>query len=397
MKDADRSPRTPWTLRRVLFQLHLWTGLIFCLPFVILGISGTILTYDEELADLAGVTPHARAQGAMQAPEAIVAAALQGREGYRAIGFAMPSEQGDAAIVRINRPQPQQAGRRPSRGMQIFVDPVSLDVLGTREGFALPIIRIAHDLHGHMMISGWGRPFVGWLGVFMVGLGFTGLYMWWPRKGRVKDAFTVRRNAKGLRLHRDLHGAVGIWSLIVFMVVSISGVAITFPRSFSAMVFAEAPQGEPRGSGGNTRRVEGEPRISLSDAISRAERAVPDAAFLSAALPNGGEAFRVTMAERSAAKGAPAITVSVNSQNGAIDSVRDPREAGIGDRIMAWQRPLHGGHGLGEVWKFLVALSGLLPVLFVVTGIAMWAIKRRRRLPQYEAPDARVAEAAPAE
>jgi uncharacterized iron-regulated membrane protein len=44
-------------------------------------------------------------------------------------------------------------------------------------------------------------------------------------------------------------------------------------------------------------------------------------------------------------------------------------------------RPVHQGSGLGVVWRFLVFLSGLVPTLFVVTGIVMWVKKRRRHVP----------------
>jgi len=43
-------------------------------------------------------------------------------------------------------------------------------------------------------------------------------------------------------------------------------------------------------------------------------------------------------------------------------------------------RPVHDG-SLGQVWGVLVFLSGLVPTLFVVTGLIMWWKKRRRRLP----------------
>jgi uncharacterized iron-regulated membrane protein len=49
--------------------------------------------------------------------------------------------------------------------------------------------------------------------------------------------------------------------------------------------------------------------------------------------------------------------------------------------VLAWMRPLHQGTGLGVVWRFLVFLSGLVPSLFVVTGIIMWLKKRRRHIP----------------
>jgi uncharacterized iron-regulated membrane protein len=44
---------------------------------------------------------------------------------------------------------------------------------------------------------------------------------------------------------------------------------------------------------------------------------------------------------------------------------------------------LHYGQGLGDVWRALVLLSGLLPLLFGITGVTMWWLKRaqKRELP----------------
>ena len=55
----------------------------------------------------------------------------------------------------------------------------------------------------------------GWLGVAMLALGVTGLVLWWPKRGQWKYAFLVRRTAKGLRFHRELHAATGIWIFVV--------------------------------------------------------------------------------------------------------------------------------------------------------------------------------------
>jgi hypothetical protein len=42
-------------------------------------------------------------------------------------------------------------------------------------------------------------------------------------------------------------------------------------------------------------------------------------------------------------------------------------------------RPLHSGDGFGAAWRLLVFVSGLLPPLFAISGVAMWVLKRRRR------------------
>mgnify|MGYP003333463238 CR=1 FL=1 len=51
-----------------------------------------------------------------------------------------------------------------------------------------------------------------------------------------------------------------------------------------------------------------------------------------------------------------------------------------GESIVAWQRALHYGQGLGGAYRFLVFVSGLIIPLFAITGFLMWWIKRRNRL-----------------
>ena len=76
--------------------------------------------------------------------------------------------------------------------------------------------------------------------------------------------------------------------------------------------------------------------------------------------------------------------------SGKVLEVRDQSA-----RVMAWMRPVHQG-SLGSVWKFLVFLSGLVPALFVTTGIIMWAKKRKRRVPMTALTDDVTADEVPA-
>src|SRR5262245_31275221 len=55
---ADKKPIARVSVRRVLGWLHLWTGIIFCIPFVALGISGSILMIGHDMpAPVADLSP----------------------------------------------------------------------------------------------------------------------------------------------------------------------------------------------------------------------------------------------------------------------------------------------------------------------------------------------------
>ena len=77
----------------------------------------------------------------------------------------------------------------------------------------------------------------------------------------------------------------------------------------------------------------------------------------------------------------PVSTAYVDPWRAKITATRNVSATGA-DAFMAWQRPLHEGSGWGALWRFLVFLSGLLPSLFVVTGIVMWIKKGRARATQ---------------
>jgi uncharacterized iron-regulated membrane protein len=327
--------------------------------------------------------------------EAIAAAAAKtGAPVPRGVAatIILPRADGRPAQVRFARPG---AGRgRGAASPDILVDPVNGQVLGTFTPGMTPLMRLFHDLHGQLFLGRSGRQLVGWLGWGMTFLGLSGLYLWWPRKGQWRHAFGVRRKAKGLRFHRELHGAVGFWSLIVFLIVSFSGVAIVFPQAVRAplsLVSAdaaggpqgqgEAPRGGGRGRGGRgairTPTVAAQPgtaAIGADAAIAvarRANPALPVQSVTLAARPD--QAITVTMG---AGRGTP---VFVDPYRARVIATRGARTATLADKVASAMRTLHSGDGYGPVYWLAVWLSGLLPALFFFTGVTMWWKKRRNR------------------
>jgi uncharacterized iron-regulated membrane protein len=383
MSSAVQASRISPRVRETLRLVHIWIGLALCLPIAVLGATGSILVYDTEIASLfvsQSAPARAGADGQQRSAEDIIKAAQATvPPGARPTMLTLPVEGGEPAVVRFQRPGAQQG---PGGAQSIRIDPVSLEQL-TSDGVAMPSwLRVVHQLHGNFMYGRDGRDFVGWLGVVMLFLGVTGLVIWWPRPSRWKAAFGVSRTAKGMMFHRELHGAVGIWGLIIFIVVSFSGVYITFPQTTGEIVQAAFPGRDVRSMLSNVRvqPAQGVQPIGVNEAVGLAESAVNDARIRLIVLPaRPDQPMRVNMVHDGYADGAPMITMFIDPWKREIIETLDPRNFTVGETIMAWQRPLHAGAGLGEFYRFLVFLSGLMPVAFAVTGIAMWLHKQRAK------------------
>jgi uncharacterized iron-regulated membrane protein len=361
-------------IRHTLFIFHMWIGLILGILCAVLGLSGSVLVYDDVLNKLLDPPPFAVTQGS-PLPLAMIAGAAREAAQEKGVSpgqlqITFPKKPADAVAVRVGQISPMgtmglQNGPR-GRGLQVFIDPVSGQVLGTRSDIGPAIVRFAHQLHGNFLLGREGRSIVvGWLGVAMLLLGATGLVLWWPRRGQWRYAFIVRAGAPGLRINRELHAATGIWIFLILMTVSYSGLVLAWPRLLGAA--GPGPRDMPHVTAGTNAA------IGPDRALALAKAAMPGTAPDSITLPARHDqpitvGFMVHDAVRA--------SVLVDPWSGKVIGVRDNSAS-----VLAWMRPLHQGTGLGVVYRFLVFLSGLVPTLFVVTGLIMWLKKRRRHVP----------------
>jgi uncharacterized iron-regulated membrane protein len=85
------------------------------------------------------------------------------------------------------------------------------------------------------------------------------------------------------------------------------------------------------------------------------------------------QAWRVQLRSRNSEELA---TVMVDDRSGTVDRLPAPL---AGDRAAQWIRWIHEGSHSGPIWQFIVFLTGVLPLVFAVTGVIMWWRGRRQR------------------
>ena len=372
--------------RNLLQTVHLWAGLALSIPFILIGLSGSILML---LVDLPYFTiPAATAIGQPQSLTRIVESAMPlAPQGWNVGALVLPRSAEEPIGVELQIPP----GRRPPpefrniQGRVIYIDPVSLKVLGDAERRrAGDFRRFLTTMHIALMVPNYfGARLVGWMGVAMTLFGVTGLVLWWPKRGGWCNAFGIKRGARGFRLHRDLHSALGFWSLGVFLIVSISGVYLAFPVTVTnrvgQIVALKMPPREAAADSAALSRIAGPGPLSPDDAVNLAHAAVPDATPTAVQLPvfDSG-VYMVTLEPEPYGWDAPQVSVFVGP-GAEVSDIVDPRVYSPAKRVLVWLRAMHYGQGFGLIWHTLVFLSGFLPLIFGITGLRMWQLKRAQR------------------
>lgn len=374
-----------WQFRKWLQLVHLWAGLTLGIPMIVIGLTGSLIVAQDWYADLSA--PSAPARGPVQPIANIVMAAEKfAPPGWPVTVVGMPTHVGMAAAVQVGLPP----GLRPPRGrnlqgLTLYLDPVSLKFLGSQERRRQSQInQNLRSLHIALMVPQYyGVQIVGLLGVAMVLFGISGLALWWPRKGQWRSAFTVKAGLWGFRLNRDLHAVTGFWSLLVFLIVCISGVDLAFPVTFQSAVGRVLRLDYTLTSAtvdpATAATIINRNALTPDEATRVAATSVAHARVVQVQLPPRPDGvYMVTLVPWIAGDTAPQISTFIGPGPQVLDVV-DPRNYSPGKQMLVWLRVLHYGQGLGDIWRGLVLLSGLLPLLFGITGFSMWWLKRAQR------------------
>ena len=341
-------------LRRAWFQVHKWLGIALAILIIPISLSGAALVWHDWVDEQINPQRYPAVSGPLLTASAYAAAAAKLAEpGERITSMAFPAGRGS---VQATLTKPATGAGRPARTW-VWLDPNSAEPIeraGTGEG----ALRVLHVLHGSLMIPGTGRQIVGWVGVAMLLSSLTGLWLWWPLKGRMREGLRWKRRPD---LNSNLHHLGGFWIALPLAVLSATGVWISFPSVFS-----------PSGSG---------PRPSPSQSLPQ-PRLTPDQA-LAAATSHAGGARLVSIEWPTKKK--PEWNITFAGRAGpTVVKVKEPDATASPvppkpETLARTMRRIHDGNGMPFVWQVIVFVGGILPAVLAVTGILMWLRMRRRR------------------
>lgn len=350
--------------RKLWFQVHKWIGILLALLIVPISLSGSALVWHDWLDETLnpGRYPVTSPEARLPPSAYVVTASAALAPGERISAIRYPDGEGPVVVTAARAPVPGSApGARPVR-TTLWLDPAKgrvLDRAASNEG----AVRFLHVLHGSLMVPGVGRQIVGWVGVAMLISSLTGLWLWWPLKGRWTRGLRWKRQPT---TNANLHHQMGFWVLLPLAMVSFTGAWISFPQFFDPLTGAPAPQQQARAPAQPLRDPAASP-----DAALAAARPHATGQLVSIAWPTDRAAeWKLGFAREG---GAAEIIVSDDTLQ--AKPPKPPKPEPIARTMRRW----HDGTGMGALWQVIIFVAGIVPALLSVTGIIMWLRTRGRR------------------
>jgi len=353
-----KHPQQVW-LRRVNFQIHLWSGIVLAVYAVIIGVTGSILVFGAELsgisktevakpiADLSTVIdslrtsyPHIHVVSVMAptSAEPSFNAVLQSQK-----RFTVACDARTGQIIR-------EVSRQPSR----------LDWV--------------YDLHENLLARRTGRVVNGVCAASLLLLVLTGLVNWWPGVKNWRRALMVDFRRTWKRINFDLHRAAGFWALGFLAVWALTGIYFTWPAKVANFVDHLSPlvNSMPPAIvvGVNSDMAP----VNFHELLTKAYAMDPGTNWKGIIFPSSRRSpFEMLMARAPGVGRDYEDTLYFNPYNGRyISTWQYGVNKSVGDWIIWLQIPLHFGTHWGLAVKCLWAGFGFTLPLLAVTGLLMY-------------------------
>ena len=344
-------------MRKAILNLHLIGGFVAALLIVVLGITGSIMAFEEEIDHLM----HSRLFRVAPQGQPLSLAELTSRAAAGLTGPVVGYGLGVSPNLSWYIATPDGA---------VFVNPYTGEILGTRT--APTWLNQVHQFHLRLLAGNAGKTIVSWAGVVMTLLTLSGIYLWWPVK-RV----SINSAAGGRRFWFDLHNAVGVFSFAFLFLLSLTGVVIGFERVTTPMIYkTTASQPYPQNV-----QVTPDPAargITPDAAIAIAARQLPGAVPIAVNVPGPTDPYRVALRYPEDLTPGGRSRVFVNPYGGGVLQAESSRTTAAGTRLIILNRAIHTGDVLGLPSKIVMSLASLAAAGQVVTGVMMWWKRRRR-------------------
>ncbi|MFI5310453.1 MAG: PepSY-associated TM helix domain-containing protein [Gemmatimonadales bacterium] len=362
-------------MHQAILVCHRWLALVVSAFLVVVALSGGLLVLEGPIARAHAT--HLLPAGSPLSLDTLAARVRTSAGGGNVLRVVLGDAPDLAWTFVLAMPDEPKAAPRT-----VDVNPYTGAILPRPDGVpsAVSFMRNVHLLHTRFLNDAFGRTAVTVVTAIALLLVASGLVIWWREK-----LWRVTTTASWKRINFDLHHSLGVFSALVLLVVTMTGLWVHYDSVDDLMhLLDRGPRpGQPVQPAGGP----GVMPVSL-DSLARAARvAIPGAAIMNIQVPPAERApAMVQMKYSEDHTPAGRSRVYLDKFRGTALLVASTRTAEPGQHLIDIKRALHTGDIYGLPTQVLWALACLVLTAQAITGVLMWWNARAARSRSAERP-----------
>lgn len=382
--------RTKKNKRSVFYRLsvwlHLWLGLVSGIVVVLVSLTAAALVFEDELRvwlqPYQTVSVPAAGNRTFLPPSVLSKAVMDKYKIPSVYGVFYRGEQRSATVPYYGDPSQYQV---------VYVNPYTAEVL--KQQF------VAKDFFWQMIVGHYELWLPKRFGMAVVSYGtlifvitlFTGLVLWWPKKWNKstrKQSFFIKVKGSFKRLNYDLHNVLGFYSLLIALILGLTGMMYGL-KWFNKTVYFLSAKGQVK----EYRSVKRN-KLPVSDTTLVASGILPDEDRIFSQLEQNPENSnqRISILYPYGKTGVWSFGVNPDAdkkfrevtsyyeQHSLKLLKKDPEfyKAKFEDQVMRVNYDLHVGAIGGMSTKILAFIACLISASLPITGFIIWWGKKKK-------------------
>lgn len=371
-------------LKKVLFQVHWFFGITAGLILALMGITGALYSFEDEITELLNPGIVLVQPQSVQLTPVELTRKIEADTGKKISMYRIEVDGNHAGQVYYTPPP----GER--RGMMQYFDPYTGEITGSAVGD--DFFGFILTLHRFLAAGEIGKQVTAACTLILVFFCLSGLYLRWPRQAlNWRVWLTLDWAKKGRSFNWDLHSVFGTWCLIIYLLLALTGLMWSyqwFNEGMTRLIGDSASIEQRKGGGGGRpggRNGQQEPAaaptvdyVAIWDSIQKT--AGPDLRGYNLRLPNAaGQPATVYYLLKTAPHERALNVMSLDPATGKVKDVSRYADKGFGGQLLASTYALHVGSYFGLTGRLIITFAALLMPLFFITGWLLYLDRRRKK------------------
>lgn len=362
-------------LRRRVYRLHLYVGLILGVFISLVSFSGSLVVYKPELekigiAKIAFIEP----QEKMISLDTLYKKIQTAYPDYSISNIVLYGGASQAINVRMSRPEDKVR-------VQAYINQYTGEVLGA-DAYDDNFLQWVYDFHSNLFLGKTGMTINSILGFLFIFLIITGLFMAFPSMKKLKSFFRFYTGKRLLNKMFDMHRLVGVFLAPVLLLIAFTGAYWGFKSAYHA--FFEMLGSGPAIVHSPLIKENNDIEVSLDDIVIAAKKEFPSGTPTLIFFPKTSKnAFSVRMYSPGDYERTGSNHIYISPTTGEVVGTNLWKEKRGAEKLTRAMYFLHFGTFWGHFSRILWVLMGLAVPFLYFSGFMIWwnkkVIKKRKK------------------
>ena len=361
--------------KKAWFKIHLYLGLSAGLVLFIIGLSGSILSFQTEILNVVNKNSYVVEVANIQklSMEELLTSFKKQFPKSKINGITFSKAQNSSVIINVAG----EEGRAARKGINYYINPYTAELLPMIKG--QDFFKFIENIHRRLAMGKIGQQIVGASTLMLLILMFSGVYIYWKKlKQSFVKSMTFSFKSKKRPFLASLHSSIGMWVIPIYLVSSITGLYWSydwFNKGLYNIAGVEKPVRMKRGMNKNKDKQETSFK-EIQQIINPFQHNVVEYENANLRFNSRKGIYTITYLDSDSIHDRARNSIKIDTKNERVLDQKIFSDQPLKEKLLKSNYALHTGDYFGIIGKIVMFIGACCMVLFFVTGVLMY-MKRK--------------------